>query len=129
MSDTLAAATALDAGFVPNRGQLDPRAEFVPRGAGYTLFITGPGAVLALDPAPDGAPGTRASLRMQFDGAIASVPGTPARPLPGLKNYLIGDDPAAWRTGIPRFAAVTYPGVYREIDLVNRPGKVGDSIP
>jgi hypothetical protein len=38
--------------------------------------------------------------------------------LPGRSNYLFGNDPAKWRTGVPRFARIRYQSVYAGIDLV-----------
>ncbi|MGH7814424.1 MAG: SBBP repeat-containing protein [Candidatus Binataceae bacterium] len=38
--------------------------------------------------------------------------------LAGESNYFIGNDPKAWRTGIPNYARVRYRNVYPGIDLV-----------
>jgi hypothetical protein len=38
--------------------------------------------------------------------------------LPGTVNYLVGNDPRAWRTSIPTFARVRIPDVYPGVDLV-----------
>jgi hypothetical protein len=38
--------------------------------------------------------------------------------LPGKVNYLIGKDPAKWRTNIPTFGKVRYEAVYPGVDLV-----------
>src|SRR5439155_14144119 len=38
--------------------------------------------------------------------------------LPGKANYLIGKDPAKWRTNVPTYAKVHYRAVYPGIDLV-----------
>jgi hypothetical protein len=38
--------------------------------------------------------------------------------LPGTVNYLLGNDPAHWRTGIPTYARVEYSSVYPGIDMV-----------
>ena len=37
--------------FEPNRGQADPQTRFLAHGGGYTVLLTGSGAVLALKPA------------------------------------------------------------------------------
>src|SRR5262249_18371851 len=39
-------------------------------------------------------------------------------PLPGTTNYLIGNDPAQWHTGIANYARAEYQNVYPGIDLV-----------
>src|SRR5208283_4844758 len=41
-----------------------------------------------------------------------------AEELPGKINYLIGNDPAKWRTNISTYAKVKYQGVYPGVDLV-----------
>ncbi len=39
-------------------------------------------------------------------------------PLPGVSNYLVGDDPSQWRTGVRTFARVRHEGVAPGVDLV-----------
>ncbi len=104
--------------FEPNQGQagLDPadsRARFVARGSGYSLFLGSEGAILNLD-APEGAE----SLRMRLAGANPNAILAGTDRLPGQSNYIIGNDPAKWRRGIPQFARVRYEGVYPGISLV-----------
>ena len=36
----------------------------------------------------------------------------------GRSNYLIGNDPARWRTNVPHYGKVRYQGVYPGIDLI-----------
>ena len=38
--------------------------------------------------------------------------------LPGKSNYIIGNDPSKWHSGIPQFAGVHYASVYPGIDLI-----------
>src|SRR5262249_25781511 len=38
--------------------------------------------------------------------------------LPGVTNYLIGNDSSKWRTNVPGFARVKYEGIYPGVDLV-----------
>src|SRR5260370_41787359 len=38
--------------------------------------------------------------------------------LPGTVNYLIGNNPAQWHTGMPTFSKVRYRNVYPGIDLI-----------
>jgi len=100
--------------FEPNRGQADPQVRFLARGRGHTLFLTSDEAVLALTRGP----GDAAVVRMSLVGAQPSPRVTELEKLPGIVNYLIGNDPANWRTGIPTYARVKYESVYRGIDLV-----------
>ena len=128
--------------FEPNQGQgnldpADPRAKFVTRGTGYSLFLGSEGAILSLvsrddsrkdvsrqdtskqDSAKRRSSATRVeSLQMKLAGAnpLANVRG--AGRLPGTSNYFLGNDPAKWRHGVPQFARVRYENVYPGINLV-----------
>jgi uncharacterized repeat protein (TIGR01451 family) len=121
--------------FEPNQGQgnldaADPRAKFVSRGSGYSLFLGSEGAILSLasqhrtkpdrsKPGKHEASQARVeSLQMKLAGAnsSASVAGTDL--LPGKSNYFLGNDPAKWRTAVPQFARVRYENVYPGISLV-----------
>jgi Beta-propeller repeat len=84
-------------------------ARFLARGNGYTLFLSDNGAFLQ-SPA--------ASVRMKMVGANPSASIMAQQPLPGATNYLIGNDPSKWRTGVTGFARVEYRGIYSGIDLV-----------
>jgi PKD repeat protein len=41
-------------------------------------------------------------------------------PVPGTYNYIIGDDPSLWRTGVRAYSEVVYQDLYEGIDLVYR---------
>jgi hypothetical protein len=121
--------TAIPLHFEINRGQADPRVKFLSRGASSSLFLTPAEAVLVLAPAGDGAGSgelgtdpkrgrTRTVLRLRMLGANPEPVIRGADELPGRSNYLIGNDPARWRTDIPNFARAVYEGVYPGIDLV-----------
>ena len=124
--------------FEPNQGQSDSTVKFLARGPGYQLFLTPAEAVLVLRQAkPTSAQGNLPSREMIPDTA-AATPTPPAvirirlegmtrnsEPileggdrLPGYSNYLIGKDPAQWRTQVPHYAKVRYAEVYPGIDLV-----------
>jgi uncharacterized repeat protein (TIGR01451 family) len=105
--------------FEANQGQADAKVKFLARGAGYTLFLDSTDAVLALR----GAPNSRSSIGEQFvsmklvgANAAALTAGTDL--LPGKSNYVIGNDPQRWHSGIPQYAGVRYASVYPGIDLV-----------
>lgn len=122
--------------FEANTGQFDRRVRFVARGGGRTLFLTGNEAVVAL---PGKALGgqehgrrdprwmsTRKSLRrgpgsllrMRILGTSGAAMISGRRKLPGVVNYLIGNDPARWHTQVPTFSQVQCTGVYPGTDLV-----------
>jgi len=55
---------------------------------------------------------------LQWIGARRNAPITGRERLPGLSNYIIGNNPAQWRTGVPQYRQVRYSGIYRGIDVV-----------
>jgi hypothetical protein len=120
--------------FELNRGQADASVNFLARGQGYSLFLTSSEAVLSLrDPSPPSSRGdadhgkiavaatsnpSGAVVRMAIVGANSRAQISGVDALPGVTNYFIGDDPAAWRTHIRNYAKVEYAGVYPGVDLV-----------
>ncbi len=112
--------------FEPNLGQanLDPsdnRARFIARGSAYTLFLGTEGAIVSLRSSQgDKASkfGEFSSFQMKLAGANpkASLTGTDL--LPAKSNYLLGNDPAKWHSGIPQYARVRYESIYPGISLV-----------
>ena len=130
-----AAYADLPLSFEPNVGQIRgdhaTQVQFLSRGSGYTLYLTGSNAVLALRSRVNRSSadvGTRlpwvsanesfasSVLRMRLVGASpGSIVGIDE--LPGKSNYLAGNDPHNWHTGIPNFGQVIERGVYPGIDL------------
>jgi uncharacterized repeat protein (TIGR01451 family) len=105
--------------FEPNQGQADPRAKFLARGSGYSLFLKTDGAVLAMQTAHASSAGSSEQfVNMKLVGANPAAVLTGADPLPGKSNYLIGNDPHKWHRGIPQFGGVRYASVYPGIDLI-----------
>jgi hypothetical protein len=103
------AAATRPLAFERNDGQTDARVRFVARGSGGAVFVTDDGLTLA---SRRGTP-----LRMGFDGASArAVSGE--RRLPGVANYLKGDDPARWIRGVPLFARAACLDVWPGVDVV-----------
>src|SRR6185369_4164249 len=80
--------------FEANVGQSHPRVDFISRGSGYSLFLTPGEAVLAL-------PATE--LHMKFVGSEAQPRAIGQKELPGKVNYVVGNDPKQWRTGIATY--------------------------
>jgi len=105
--------------FEPNQGQADPRAKFLAHGPGYSLFLKSSGAVLAMQTAQASRPdGGEQFVNMTLVGANPAADLTGADPLPGKSNYLIGNDPHKWHSGVPQFGGVRYASVYPGIDLI-----------
>lgn len=113
--------------FERNDGQADHNVKFISRAPGFDLFLTSSGAILNLrsssqrDPKQitserSGAQST-SQLYLEMIGANQSSAVDGNEELPGKINYLVGDDPAAWHTGIPTFRRVKYSGIFPGVDL------------
>ena len=110
--------------FEANRGQAAEEVRFLARGHGYQVFLTDAEAVLRLQ-AGEAAPGEagdgetprQGQLRFRVEGGSSSGRLTGRQELRTKSNYLIGNDPAAWRTEIPNYGRVELAEVYPGIDL------------
>jgi hypothetical protein len=132
-----AAGPALAPRFEPNLGQADRQVRFLSRGPGYTMLMTGTGAVLKLRRPADRAagsparrpsrPATDAVVGLTFEGANPDPVVTGQGRLAGVSNYLRGSDAGGWLTGVPNYSRVTYRGLYDGVDLdwyANRAGEL-----
>src|SRR5450432_530974 len=115
--------------FEENRGQSSPEAKFLARGAGYEIFLTPEESVFVLRApsavnaskikSPKFASNSSASiLRMKLLGANVAPVLASEDQLPGVTNYLLGKNPANWRTNIPNYRRVKEHNAYPGIDLV-----------
>jgi hypothetical protein len=89
-------------------------ADFLARGSGYVVFLERDGATLLMK-ATDRQ---RVSIAFRLMGASPLAAGRGRHMLPGVTNYLIGNDRRQWRTGLRSFAEVEYRDVYPGVDLV-----------
>ena len=85
------------------------RAEFVARGDGYVIDISGPRATVVLP--------KEGTVQMEFVRG-RHVAASPANELPGKVNYILGNDSRKWRLGLSTYERVAYHDVYPGIDLV-----------
>jgi len=102
--------------FEANQGQVDQQVKYLARGQGYTLFLT-PGAAL-LGLRSEGAGNSTEWLRLVLHGAATAPAITGEEKLPGQSHYLVGNNPAQWRTNIPTYSRVRYQQVYPGVDLI-----------
>jgi hypothetical protein len=108
--------TRLPAGFVENLGQWDGSFRFRADLGAMTVFVDPAGFTVAVEQrrgAPEGSRGVGLvgtgrglALRLRFVGGRASGI-TPAEPAGFVHHYLVGGDPARWRTHVPVFESVT----------------------
>jgi len=117
--------------FIPNVGQTDPAVRFHARGAGHVIFFTSNEVLLALptndqrSPLPDArpspvAPSLSSLVRLRFAGANPEPTVEGLKPLPGVANFFLGNDPARWHTDVPTYEAIAYRELYPGIDLIYR---------
>ena len=106
--------------FESNSGQTDSQAEFIARGAGFTLFLSQGSAVLVLRAGGrhDKELERETVLRIDHIGGSGEPQVIAQQELPGKVNYFIGNDPGSWRTNIATYARVKYRDVYPGVDLV-----------
>ncbi len=109
--------------FEQNVGQTNEQVKFLTRGTGYSLFLTSDEAVLAMRSAKCGVRSEKQNcpshvLKMKIAGAnpLAEIIGENL--LEGKTNYITGDDPNEWKTGITNYERVRYQNVYDGIDIV-----------
>jgi len=98
--------------FVENLGQWSTPASFV-AALGRTVVRVNQGGFV-VDARPEGEP---VQLRFSFEGARADVELAGEATLPGLRNYLKGNDPDRWVRGARAFERVLYSGLYENVDL------------
>jgi hypothetical protein len=101
--------------FVPNGGHIDEEAvRYYAQGAGYGFYFTPEQAMLSF------AKGEQrgAALGLSFLGANPHVAIEPHRHLGGTVNYLVGDDPDKWHTGLASYGEILYRGLWPGIDMV-----------
>jgi hypothetical protein len=96
--------------FEKNAAQAENRVLFLARSNAGVVGLTADGMVFM---------SRNATVGMALKGIRATKASPSAeKELPGRVNYLIGANPAQWRTGLPTFARVRYHDVYRGIDLI-----------
>jgi hypothetical protein len=115
--------------FEVNRGQTDSRVRFLSRSSGFTLFLTPSEIALVqgrtwvggqqkVSATAESSKVWPAVVRMTLVGANVSSELTGVDELPGKVNYLIGQDPHAWHTGVPLYSQVRAQQVYPGVDLI-----------
>lgn len=122
-TDARSAAASLATGglaFAPNVGQAPPPIRFTARAPATSFGFTRRSVILG-DPAAD----PRAP-RLRFLGIRGEAVSLRAlNPLPGVTNYLLGDDPRAWQTNVPTFGMIQYADLYPGVDVAFHANEAG----
>ena len=113
----LAAYARLPLAFVANAGQTDARVRYSAQGAGFSVFLTRKEAMLALQRPGTQGRGKGAALALRFLGSKRNVAIRGERPKQGRVNYLLGNDPATWHTGLRTYERVVYRDLWPGVDL------------
>jgi hypothetical protein len=103
--------------FVENQGQWETPARFVAREGAMTAGLEGDSIAIRFErrAAEDRVEGV--SVRLAFEGASPRARLRGEDCMPGAFNFFQGNDPAAWRSGVPAYASVLYEDLYEGIDL------------
>lgn len=100
--------------FVPNLGQTAPAVQFQAHDLGGTLYFSENEVVLSL---PDIESDLDHSIRFQFVGTEPDIKIHEGSTLPGVVNYLIGNQQSEWLTDLPTYGEIVYESIYPGIDL------------
>ena len=114
----LAAYGKLPLSFTANAGQTDARVRYSAQGAGFSVFLTRREAMLSLKRPGKQGRGRGVALALRFLGSNRNVAIRGERPGPGRVNYLLGNDPAKWRTGLRTYERVVYRNLWPGVDMV-----------
>jgi len=109
LTAALASAARLPVAFEPNRGQEPGPAEFL---------VHTSGAALALRAGRAEWISREARVAVVFESTRSDAQGQGEEALPGVVNYLIGNQPSAWLKNIPTYSRVRYRQLYPGVDVV-----------
>lgn len=99
--------------FVPNAGQSDAAIRYMAHMPGAGLFFTDDGLIIS---GVVGDNKTATIVRWSFHGAdTADIVATNS--LPGVANYLIGEETSKWKTNLPTFGTIRYKELYPGVDI------------
>lgn len=137
-ADLLRRVGEMPLAFECNDGDSNQCVRFVARGAGFELGLTEGGASLTFFSERLGSSRSRtaqdkrtielpdrgpkrpesSTVNLSFAGVTRTRRIIGEKPLPGISNYFIGNDPAKWRTHVTQYSRVRYLGVSPGVDLV-----------
>jgi hypothetical protein len=95
--------------------------KFQVKGAGHSIFFTPNEIAFVAFPTPH-EPGNQATTSSVVRSSLANSNPNPTisglEKLPGVANFLLGEDSSQWQTNVPTFNGVVYQNVYQGIDRV-----------
>ncbi|MBC7378289.1 MAG: SBBP repeat-containing protein, partial [Burkholderiaceae bacterium] len=111
-SPVAVAYAASELHFEANVGQAAAAVDFLARGSGYDIALSHGSAQLSLT-----AGEAVQTITLTLAGAKTDAAADPQGLLAGKSNYLLGNDSAAWHTGIANYQSVVYHQVYDGVDV------------
>ena len=99
--------------FAENRGQWDNRVLFMAHTRQGDLAVSDDHVALLVPRDKD----TADLVKLRPAGANPAAKPRPGRATGAGISFFLGNDPAAWRIGVPTYDAVVYEGVYPGVDL------------
>jgi hypothetical protein len=136
-------SSALGTGFIQNQGQVDAKVGYYAPGAAAVVYFTSDAVVLDLKEDVGGqvvaagrvhrlgsaAGDSGLSAPTQIHGCAVHIRFADANPhpviegrreLPTRYNYILGNDPSTWRSGVSAYSEVVYHDLWPGIDLTYR---------
>ncbi len=110
----LSAQSAAQFGNLPLRFEAGSPTKYIAHASGAEFAVSPVGAEFTLAKND----GQLASCQMQFIGANPGARMAGGQPLTATINYLLGNQPGQWRTGVPTFAQVRVDDVYPGVNVV-----------
>src|SRR5262249_36874323 len=98
-----AAYGRLPLSFEANRGETAPHVNFLSRGAGFSLFLTPAKAEIELQQSDVG---NVVAIKLVWANPKSHHLGLDK--MSGVSNYLVGNDPSKWHTGIANYTRAVY---------------------
>jgi Ca2+-binding RTX toxin-like protein len=107
--------------FIANAGQTDPNVKFQVKGAGHSIYFT-PNEItftaFQKPTEPGNVPTNSATIRSSLANSNPNPTISGLEKLPGVANFILGEDSSQWQTNVPTFNGVVYQNVYQGIDRV-----------
>ncbi len=103
--------------FEENRGQADSRFDYVTRGPGYALYLSGEEVLFGVRQG-SGSESQTGVVGMRLAGGLPDPAADALEPAITKSHYYLGNDPAQWLSSVPHFKRILYREVYPGVDLV-----------
>ena len=107
----------LSLSFIANVGQTTSAVDFQVRGAGHTIFFTPDEIILTASQQVEDET-VSSVVRSQLVGANPNASIAALNPLPGVANFILGNNPNQWYTNVPTYDGIVYQNVYQGIDRI-----------